>query len=62
MYSLFDMWSAQADAGSAQVSHQNEGHSGEGKEEEEEEEGLQKFGSEFTAETDSVYYVITIPC
>ena len=57
MYNLFHMLSAQADAGSAQLSHQNEGDSGK-----EQEEGLQKFGSEFIAEKDSVYYQVTIPC
>lgn len=54
MYSLFHMLRAQAGAGGAQLSQQNEGDSG--KEEEEEE-----FGSDFTAENDSVSYQITNP-
>lgn len=52
MYSLFHMLRAQAGAGGAQLSQQNEGDSD--KEEEE-------FGSDFTAENDSVSYQITNP-
>lgn len=52
MYSLFHMLRAQAGAGGAQLSQQNEGDSG--KEEEE-------FGSDFTAENDTVSYQITNP-